>query len=446
MSRLDQNPRFLAMRLLTQMDEDATYSNIGLDQMLSKKDLSSADRALLTTLVYGVLQTKITLDYTMDQVIKRPKKVQVWVRNLLRTAVYQMFNLDRIPDHAIFNETTKIARQYGHQGTAGFVTGVLRQLQRQGQPDFDAIEDEMLQLSVKSSVPEWLIKKMIKDYGHEKAVAILMSIDQAPKASLRLNTIKTEQIENWTEELRQSHPTLQKSVISPVGLTANKGNFAHTPEFSQGIFTMQDESSQLVAPSMQIKPDHHVLDACAAPGGKTSHIADYLDAAVGGLVIACDLYPHKTKLIDDNAKRLGVSDRVQSLTADATKMSSQFKPAYFDRILVDAPCSGLGLMRRKPEIKYNRQPGDFVSLPKIQLQILNEVAPLLKEDGILTYSTCTFSPEENQQVIDAFLSQHPEFKVVPTWTAKDLKTDPYVEIFPDDFGSDGFFIATLMHQ
>lgn len=229
------------------------------------------------------------------------------------------------------------------------------------------------------------------------------------------------------------------SILSAAGLVKEQGHFAGHDLFSEGLITIQDESSQLVAPTLALQGDEQVLDACAAPGGKTAHIASYLTT---GQVTALDLYDHKLTLIQENAERLGVADRVQTQKLDARKVHEFFGKDQFDKILVDAPCSGVGLLRRKPDIKYNKETADFTSLQEIQLEILGSVCQTLRKGGIITYSTCTIVSEENFQVVQAFLESHPEFEQVKLeHECKDIMKDGCILITPELYGSDGFFIS-----
>jgi 16S rRNA (cytosine967-C5)-methyltransferase len=238
-------------------------------------------------------------------------------------------------------------------------------------------------------------------------------------------------------------------MVSPFGLVSEKGNLSKTSLFERGLLTMQDESSMLVAPTLKIEPHHQVLDACAAPGGKTTHIALFLDSEKGGKVTALDIYEHKIKLIDENVARLKMEDRVETVLGDATEVHQTFPRESFDRILVDAPCSGLGLMRRKPDIKYTKEYQDFSGLQKIQLDILESVSTCLKKNGIITYSTCTILEEENQVVVNKFLSKHPEFVLEEVFVPKSVQKlvkDGVVQILPHHFSTDGFFISCLRKQ
>ena len=437
------NPRNLAVTVLSKVSGQGSYSNLTLDATIRENQLSDRDRNLLTTIVYGVIQRQLTLDFYLAPFVGQ-KKLQAWVTVLLRTAVYQMVYLDKVPNRAIFFDTTEIAKKRGHVGLAKLVTGVLRSIERQGLPSFESISDPLERLSIESSTPTWLVSELENQLGLEKTRAILDVINQPAHASLRVNTTRTD-APQLLAQLAPEIEDIAPSALTPVGLVAPGGHLAGTPEFAAGEYTMQDESSMLVAPSLQLQPNDRVLDACAAPGGKTTHIAQYLDPKQGGQVTALDLHSHKVNLIMQNATRLGLADRVTAQAMDARQVAETFDAESFDKILVDAPCSGLGLIRRKPEIKYEKQLADSLNLQKIQLAILDSVAPTLKVGGLLTYSTCTMLTQENQDVVAAFLAEHPDFKQIEVETQQPLTTHnaPALQIYPDDYGTDGFFIATL---
>ncbi|WP_407891263.1 16S rRNA (cytosine(967)-C(5))-methyltransferase RsmB [Lacticaseibacillus sp. N501-2] len=438
------NPRDLAVTVLEKVEKQGSYSNLTLDATLKKYTLDPRDAHLLTNIVYGVIQHRMTLDFYLAPFVG-DRKLDAWVRVLLQGAVYQMVYLDKVPERAIFYDATEIAKRRGKLGVAKFVTAILRHIQRQGVPSLDTIQDPTERLSVESSTPRWLVDLLIHEQGLEKTQSILSVINQPANASIRVNSQK-HTVAELQAQLVDRFPDIAPSKVAPAGLVAPGGYLAGAPEFQYGMFTMQDESSMLVAPSMGIKPDFQVLDACAAPGGKTTHIAEYLDAQAGGKVVALDLHPHKVKLIAQNASRLGLADRVEAWAMDARDAKETFAPASFDRVLVDAPCSGLGLIRRKPEIKYEKKPEDLEHLPEIQSAILASVAGLVKVGGRLTYSTCTMAKAENQQVVATFLAAHPEFEQVPTPGLERLTkahSAPALQLFPDDYDTDGFFIATL---
>ena len=447
MSTVDNTPRWLAVAALAKI-KDGAYSNLQLNQMINNHTMDRRDINLLTNMVYGVIQHRMTLEYWLKPFVRHPNQIDPWVKELLLSAVYQWQYLDKIPQRAVFNETIEIAKVKGHPGIRRFVTGVLHQMDRSGLPSFDDIKDPDERLSVMYSMPVWLIDELRDQLGADKMVSILKSLNQPAKQSLRVNpTVST--VEDVQSALENDGLTVEASEVSPLGLIVTEGQAINTEAMRYGMFTVQDESAQLVVPALDVQPSDKVLDACAAPGGKTTQIAAELDADQGGEVVALDIHANKVKLIGENAARMHVADRVAATELDARKVGTEFGDEHFDRILVDAPCSGLGLIRRKPEIRYEKQLSDSMNLQKIQLAILSAAAPTLKKGGIMTYSTCTILRQENQDVIEQFLAAHPDFELQMTPTKQALKADRDVKplsIYPDDYMSDGFFIACLQKK
>ena len=301
-------------------------------------------------------------------------------------------------------------------------------------PDPSQIKRVNKRYSVQYSLPVWLVKKLIDQYGEDRALAIFQSLFVRNKASVRVTDASR------LDEIAEATGA-ERSVLSPVGLVKSSGYFAGTDYFKEGLLTIQDETSQLVAPTLGIQGEEEILDACAAPGGKTVHMASYLTS---GHVTALDLYDHKLALIEENAQRLGLADKVKTQKLDASQVHQVFPADSFDKILVDAPCSGIGLIRRKPDIKYNKDLQDFESLKAVQLDILSSVCQTLRKGGIITYSTCTIIAEENQEVIQAFLESHPDFEQVALdHPCKDIVVNGCLAITPEQYLTDGFFIAQL---
>lgn len=435
---MKNNPRALAVEALTKVFQNKAYSNIEINNILKKADMSDADSRLMTNIVYGVIQNKYVLEYQLEPYLK-DKKLDLWLDLLLQTAIYQLCYLDKIPAHAVLNESTEIAKQKANRGAGNLVNAVLRNFQRHGARDIHG-KETVFDLSRMYSVPRWLVQLFVDQQGMTKTEEILQTINQPSHVSIRVNTNKTT-VADLQKTLNQEGFDVKPSKISPVGLVCESGNLVNTPEFRDGLYTIQDESSMLVAPALQIKKDSQVLDACAAPGGKTTHIASFLDSKAGGNVISLDVYDHKVKLIEENAKRLGESDVVTAMQLDANEVSELNKK--FDRILVDAPCSGLGLLRRKPEMRYTRQLEDIQELQDIQKEILDNASKQLLKDGILVYSTCTIVDEENSDVVNDFLEKHKDFKLIKVVTDIDNKEDKMVKLYPDDHQTDGFFISAF---
>lgn len=446
--KVKNSARFAAMNALVKVANNQAYSNLLINQILNESQLNEKDGRLMTEIVYGTISRRLTLEYGLAPFIAKAKKVETWVHQLLLLSLYQLEYLDRVPEHAIVDEAVEIAKARGNIGASRFVNGVLRTIQREGVPSIDAIADPVERLSVEISMPRWLVEQFISEIGFDETRKLGLSLFTPSKVSARVNTELISR-EQGLADLLEEGLEVGPSQLSPVGIVGEKGFLAGSWLFKEGKLTVQDETSMLVAPSLQIEPQHQVLDACAAPGGKTTHIATYLDALQGGKVTALDIHEHKVKLIMTNAERLQVSEKVEPLVLDARRVSERFADQAFDRILADVPCSGLGLLRRKPDIKYSKKAEDFVNLPKIQLEILTSLAPKLKSSGILVYSTCTVSKRENQEVVSEFLSQHPDFEAIDVAGAESLQSAdgvPSVTIYPHEHQTDGFFICCLRRK
>lgn len=444
MARNKDNPRWLALDVLDRVVKQRAYSNLQLNQVLQQHKLNDADRRLLTNIVYGVLQHQLTLDYWLQAFVSH-KKLDSWVRVLFWTAIYQYHYLDRLPNYAVTNETIKIAKAKGNPGVRRFVTGVLHAFLRQGPRSFDEINDPLEHLSIRTSEPRWLVDNLVADYGEDQATEILESFNQPAHLSVRVNTALTT-VAKVMPALRQDGVATHPSPLAANGLVIESGNLLASTAFQQGLVTVQDESAQLAVESMDVQPQMQVLDACSAPGGKTTQIAERLDPKQGGLVTALDLHANKVRLIQRNARRMGLSERVDARQMDSRHVDSAFPDEHFDAILVDAPCSGIGLLRRKPEIRYDKSQQDSQQLHKIQLAILNAVAAMIKKGGIITYSTCTLLKRENGGTVNAFLQNHPEFELIKTRSVREVKNDratATLTILPSDEGTDGFFISSL---
>jgi 16S rRNA (cytosine967-C5)-methyltransferase len=437
------NPRLLAVKTLSKISNGA-YSNLQLNQVIESSHVAEQDIPLLTNIVYGVIQHRLTLEYQLNAFLKKSQKLDDWVRELLYSAIYQMEYLDRIPQRAIFDESIKIAKYLGHDGIRRLVTGVLHQIARVGLPNFDDISDEVESFSVKYSISSWIITELIQQVGKEKTISILKSINQPSKQSVRYNSRLITK-EKLIDKLKAQGYGVENSSLAASGLILSNKVAAKSPLFKMGMMTIQDESAMLPAESMVIKPNDVILDACSAPGGKTTQIAEQLDAQQGGHVYALDLHKNRLKQVNKNAARLKVSDVLSSTVCDARKLDNLYPDNYFDKILIDAPCSGIGLIRRKPEIRYEKTLADVEKLSGIQFDILESAAEKVKSGGMIVYSTCTILNQENSNVISRFLQQHDEFKLVAPVVRGEAKiSDGYVRIYPDDFNSDGFFVCNLV--
>lgn len=437
--------RFACLKALYRIEKGGSYSNLLVREFIDKGQLSKQDAALFTEIVYGSIARKYLLAFYLQPFTAKAKKIDDWVQLLLEMSVYQLLFLDKVPSHAIFNEAVELAKAFGNPGIAKFVNGVLRNVQRQGVRDLQTIQDPLERLSIANSMPVWLVEKLVAILGIAETQKLGESLFLPSQVSARINRpfISREQA---LERLAQEGIVAKPSQVAADGIVAEKGFLAGSRLYQEGLLTIQDESSMLVAPLLAPKASDYILDACAAPGGKTTHIASFLDKNQGGQVLALDIHAHKIQLIQQNAQRLGVDTVVQTKQLDARKVKEVFAPETFDRILVDAPCSGLGLMRRKPDIKYQKKPADFKQLPKIQMEILESAASVLKSNGQLVYSTCTIVPEENQNIIKQFLSKHTDFELVPLSVSNYLSQSldsGMLTIYPHQYHTDGFFISCL---
>lgn len=435
------NVRDAALTILLAVDKNQAYSNLLLHNTIEKYKIDEKDRALLTELTYGTLQHKYTLDYYLEPFIRG--KVDIWVRWLLRLSLYQMEYLSRIPAHAAVNEAVEIAKRRGHKGIASMVNGILRSILREGVRSTDAIENPNERLAIATSHPQWLVDRWVESYGYEQTATMLEENNIPPVQTARVNLTKAT-VEQVLTTLEREGVKAERSDIMPECIIFKTGQAARTGAFRNGLITIQDESSMLPANVLDPQPGMKVLDMCAAPGGKTTHIAEKMQN--DGQILAMDLHPHKLDLIEENSARLGV-DIVQTAPIDGRKAASFLGKESFDAVLVDAPCSGLGVMRRKPDIKYTKREEDLESLQTIQLAILDNAVQVLKPGGRLVYSTCTVDKRENEGTVEVFLSDHPEMEAEPLTNLPEKllakQQNGMLQVFPQDFGSDGFFVAAF---
>ncbi|MBU8877776.1 16S rRNA (cytosine(967)-C(5))-methyltransferase RsmB [Bacillus sp. FJAT-29790] len=440
-----KNVRETAMDLLESVEKNQSYSNLLLNNAINKNNINPKDIGLLTELTYGTLQRKMSLDYFLQPFLKGNKKIESWVMQLLRLTLYQMVYLDKIPDRAAIYEAVEIAKSRGHKGISGMVNGVLRNIQRQGLPSLEEIKEPSERLAIETSHPLWLVKRWVEQLGFEKTKQMCEINLTAPLQTARVNFTKTTR-EECLSLLTEEGFHVEPSKVIPEAIKCYRGNLANSNAFKDGLITIQDESSMLVAYALGVAENEKVLDACAAPGGKSTHIAEKLQNT--GQVVSLDLHEHKIKLINDNAGRLDLSN-IQTSALDSRKVQEHFEKESFDRILLDAPCSGLGVMRRKPDMKYTKNEVDLSQLHNIQKNLLKAVSPLLKKGGILVYSTCTIDMEENQHVVASFLAENTDYE--GDTSVKERMPEmirPFVkkydlQLLPQDIGSDGFYIACL---
>ncbi|MBZ5200264.1 16S rRNA (cytosine(967)-C(5))-methyltransferase RsmB [Planomicrobium chinense] len=437
--KLQGNVRDAAFSILWAVENKQAYSNLLLHQTIQSHGIADKNKGLLTEITYGTLQHQMTLDYYLEPYLKG--KIEPWVKTLLRMSLYQIVYLDRIPAHAVVHEAVEIAKRRGHGGVASVVNGVLRSVQRSGVRSFNTISDPYEKIAIETSHPLWMIKRWAEQFGLEKTREMALENNKIPPQTVRVNTVRATPAE-VIEMLESEGLEAVQSELVPECLIVTNGQPAKTATFEKGFITIQDESSMLPAYALQVAPNMQVLDMCAAPGGKTTHIAEKMQNT--GQLFAMDLHQHKIKLIDETAKRLGHTV-IETEVGDGKKSVERFGTEKFDRILVDAPCSGLGVIKRKPDIKYTKKEADFTRLQEIQLELLDQASQLLKTDGIMVYSTCTVDSIENRGTAEKFLKDHPDMEKIEVALpeALGLKNTGFVQIFPQDFGGDGFFISAF---
>lgn len=434
-----QNARLAALKVLDEVEERGAYSHLAVNNTLRQGQWPEQEAGLLTELVYGTIQRKNTLDYFIRKRVKQPlSKLQLWVLNLLRISFYQLHFLDRIPAHAIVNEAVTIAKKRGHKGISGMVNGVLRNAIREKDTfDWEAFSQPAEKIALIHSHPQWLVERWMDQYGETVTEAMCQANNQPPKSSIRVNLLRHSR-EEYLAQLIEQGIDAAPSALSRQGVVINRaGNLANRSGYREGNYSIQDESSMLVADILDPHPDMKVLDACAAPGGKTTHLAELMGDR--GEIWANDIHSHKIHLIEEQLRRLQLSC-IRTITGDALKLNDRFDVGSFDRILLDAPCSGLGVIRRKPDIKWSKKASDIDGISRLQVQLLSCMAPLLKSGGRMVYSTCTVEKSENEQVIEQFLAAHPQFALDQE---SPLLTNGMRQIYPQEYLSDGFFIAKL---
>ncbi|MDO4912373.1 MAG: 16S rRNA (cytosine(967)-C(5))-methyltransferase RsmB [Lactobacillus sp.] len=432
---MNKSARQIALSSLIKVLKNKAYSNLTLNQAFQKEKLSEKDKHLATRIVYGTIQHKLFLDYQVKHLLKSKVKDDYLVP-LLWMSIYQLEFMDKIPERAVLDEANKLSKQFGKKSQAfRLVNGVLRNYLRTGAVLPDP-ENQVAFLSVKYSFPEWLVQYFIKNFGDKSAEKMLASYNEVAKNSVRIVR------KNGFAELAKAGFEPEESALLRDVVLVKHGGVVNTDAFKNGDVTIQDEASAMVVKAFDFKGDEQVLDACAAPGGKTMQIAESLTS---GQVSAMDLHGKKLNLIKENAKRLGVAEKVKTIQGDARKDNDAISTS-FDKILVDAPCSGLGLLRRKPEIRYEKTYEDIQNLAKIQAAILEKVVTYLKAGGELVYSTCSISVEENEQVIKEFVKAHPEMELVKFQCGKLVAEKGMLKILPQQYGSDGFFIAKMQKK
>lgn len=421
--------REVVLDVLMDIEQNSTFSNLALQKALKKNQFEDKKlRAFVTRMCEGITESKITIDYIINQYSKtKVNKCKPLIRSVLRMGCYQLLFMDGVPEHAAVSESVKLARKHGFSSLSGFVNGVLRSIERNkdhiSYPD--ERKDKIAYASVYYSMPEWLVKKLYKDYP-EHAQDILKGCFEERMTTIRVNTCKVDK-ESLKKELLAADIEVADGLYDEAALRINHYDFIRrVPGYKKGYFTVQDESSMCAIRAAGIKPGDTVMDICAAPGGKTTAAAEYLQGK--GIVYSMDISEDKLSLIEENVERLGFSN-VNISAHDAT---TPFSIEKADVVIADVPCSGLGIIGRKNDIKYRLTEEGLDELVCLQRSILENVSEYVGKGGTLLYSTCTINPKENEENVQWFLNQY-----------KDYSLDSSRLFLPGVDACDGFFYAVL---
>ncbi len=432
------NTRKEVVKLLNKTFSENSYSNILLDSVLSSKEVNADEGRFITALYYGVLERKISLDHIISGYSsKKLSKLDDTILNILRTGIFQLKYMDSVPDNAAVNESVKLTKSFRLASASGFVNAVLRNFIRDKMKikEPDEITEK---LSVRYSVNPDIIRILLSDYGMEKTELFLKRTLEKTPVFFRMNNTKTD-----FEELRSNagKTEITESDFPPLCMEAKSGNIIHTKAFKKGLLHIQDIASQTACFLLEAAENETVLDICSAPGGKAFTVAEIMNGT--GRVLAFDIYSQRVELISEGASRLGLTNIIAQ-TGDAAVHDPELEGA--DRVICDVPCSGIGVMRKKPEIRY-KDTKEFEELPCIQMKILKNASSYLKKGGVLVYSTCTLNRKENDEVIDAFLAENSDFEGVPLPETEGELNDGFkMTLGFGSLNSDGFFIAKIRRK
>lgn len=444
--------REIALEVLKAVEVEGSYASLALNRIMEKHRPGKLDRAFATELAYGTLRFLKTIDWVLGQFVKQPLNAQTSsIRNILRLSVYQMMYMDKVPVSAACNEGAEMARKHGHPGAVKFVNGVLRGISRRmSELKFpDLAEDPVGHISIKYSHPAWMVERWVREFGPEETILLCCSNNVPSPNTVRVNTLKITRDE-LIKRLNKEGLIAKETSYAPEGITIEGFlSIGSMAAFREGLFQVQDESSMLASRALAPEPGSTVVDSCSAPGGKTTHLAQLMEDR--GEIIAIDVHPHKLALIKENSVRLGINI-IRETAGDAAKMPEEYSNSA-DYVLVDAPCSGLGVLGRRPDARWRKEPGQIAELVKLQAEILESASRCVKDNGVLVYSTCTITREENLGQVEDFLAGHPEFVLedLRPMLPEDLDTGGtmaagYLQLLPHRHGMDGFFIARMRKE
>ncbi len=423
--------REIALKALYSIEKSGAYINSAIKEALSKGELSDRDKGLVTELIYGVIANKSAIDYIIMQFSKiKIKKMTPWVLGILRMGIYQIYYMDKIPHSAACNESVILAKKYSHGAGSGFVNGVLRSAARAcGDFKFPESGDAVKDLSLEYSYPVWITEKLVSEYGEERCRQLFEENRKAHGTAIRVNTLKTS-VEELIKALADEGLECEAvDGFKNALIVKGKLNIEGSEAYKNGLYSLQNLSSQRAVMVLEPKPSAFVIDMCAAPGGKSCAIAEKMENC--GTVLSFDIFPHKVELIQKAAKRLGI-DIIEAKVMDSSVLCEELLEKA-DYVLADVPCSGLGVVHKKPDIKWSRTKDDIDELCRIQKKILNNAAAYVKPGGTLVYSTCTILPEENRLRIQEFLDNRSEFKKICE-----------EQLLTSALGESGFYICKMV--
>ncbi len=441
--------RLLALRVLERVQRAGAYADVLLHSQLARSGLGPVDRAFATELVYGTLRWRGRIDYLLGRFLDRPlDRIEGTAATALRLGAYQILFNDRVPTSAAVDEAVRCARAAGAERVTGLVNAVLRRFAQQhaSEPLPELDSDPLGHLMHAQSLPAWIAARWLELYGPAEAAALAAACTETPPLTVRVNPHQGE-VGELLAEVRTAFPDAAKCRWARHGIVlGRRGNATALPSFLAGRFTVQDEASQLVVGLLDPQPGERVLDTCAAPGGKATAIAERVGK--NGSVLALDRHPGRLDLVRRAARRLQLG-RLECRAFDAALDLAELAPAGgFDRVLVDAPCSGLGSLRRNPDARWRVRPTDPARLAEVQKALLARASRVLRRGGALVYSTCTLLPEENEAVVESFLRESPQFALasvreVPEEVRELIDASGYVRCWPHRHDTDGFFAARL---
>ena len=435
------NAREVALEVLMQIEKANAWSDGSLKRTIAKNGLDSRDAALATRLSYGVVQNKMLLDYYIScYCSQKAERLEPVIRNILRLGGYQILFMDKIPHRAAVNEAVEMTKRVGRPKASGMVNAVLRKFVVNWM-DMPALPNQTTAdyLSVRYSHPKWLVKRMIDLLGPEEAAEYLRLNNEAVPTTIQTNTLKNS-AEELEKELKQSGVEAQKHPwLDGCFEVSGTGDLENLPAFAEGRFMVQDAAAKLVSVIAQPEQNSNVLDMCAAPGGKSFAVAIAMQNQ--GQIVSCDIHPHKLKLVENGAERLGITC-IRTALADGREHHTAWQQSA-DLVIADVPCSGLGIIRKKPDIRY-KNPKEITQLPRIQMDILENAATYVRSGGVLIYSTCTVLPEENEAITEEFLAKHIDFTLERFSLPLPIGAcNGHLTLWPQRYGTDGFYICRM---